>query len=81
MDEHATYTQAVEIWKTEGKVSVCMLQRRLGIGYGRAQKLYEQLILNRFSDTPPAEPRRGPACSENGILGFTNEEIETMQPE
>ena len=55
MDEHATYTQAVEIWQTEGKVSVCLLQRRLGIGYGRAQKLYEQLILNRFSDTPPAE--------------------------
>ncbi len=52
MDEHATYSQALEIWKTEGKVSVCLLQRRLGIGYGRAQKLYKQLTDNNFSEQP-----------------------------
>jgi len=38
MEEHATYSQAVEIWKTEGKVSARLLQRRLGIGYGRAPR-------------------------------------------
>jgi S-DNA-T family DNA segregation ATPase FtsK/SpoIIIE len=38
------YDQAVELAETVGKLSVSLLQRRLGIGQARAKKLLDQLI-------------------------------------
>lgn len=37
------YEQAVRIARAEGKVSASLLQRRMMIGYGRAQRLIEKM--------------------------------------
>ena len=68
------FADAVQVAISEGKISTSLLQRRLGVGYGRAAKLIDTMEEMGYVSKPDGNKPRKVLITMDQYLSMNSEE-------